>query len=354
MYGRIVRSLSIYFILALFCLPFLPYPVNANLVIKATYDQSITDMSDSADIMTVINNTLDIYDTMYTNKATISLDFTSMDTGLAESTNTIYSLPYTTYLTALTKDKQGDDTSFLQFIQPTPQNGNPVNGNAAIKLTSANLTAIGVAGAAPGAPSGGVNYDSVISLNFSELNITRVNPDDYKDDLETVVEHEVDEALGMNSGLNGAGNNIVGMPGGPVAPMDLYRYDINGNRSYTTNPGTQAYFSVDGGKTDLEQFNQTPGLDYQDWKSSNQAYVQDAASTLGADPDLALPELKALDVLGYNTAAPAPETPTSTAFGLMLVGAMMIMLYKNSAKRAPLLDEVAVNTSFRPHEGSQP
>jgi hypothetical protein len=316
------RLNSIYLFLVLFSLPLLQSSANANLVIKATYEKSITGMADSDEITTVVNETLDIYDEMYTNDATVTLDFTTANTGVAEGTTSTYSLPYTTYLDALTKDKQGDDTSFLKYIQPTPQMENPVNENAKIKVTSADLRAIGIAGAAPVSPSGGVNYDSVIALNFSELNITRDNPDDYKDDLQTVIEHEVDEALGMNSALNTAGNNIVGMPAGPIAPMDLYRYDINGNRSFTTNPGTQAYFSINGGKTDLQQFNQTPNLDYQDWKSSNQAYVQDAVSTPGADPDLAAPELAALDVLGYNTAAPAPEPSSLLMFGGLAVGGM--------------------------------
>jgi hypothetical protein len=331
---RTVRSYVIFLFFAFFLLLFLPYISNANLVIKASFDKSITDMSDSADIMTVVNNTLNIYSKMYTNNATVSLDFTSMDTGLAESTISVYSLPYTDYLAALTKDKQGDDTSFLKYIQPTQQNGNPVNGNASIKLSSANLRAIGIAGAVPTSPSGGVKYDSVIALNFSELNITRDNPDDLKDDLETVVLHEVDEALGMNSALNGS--NILGSPAGPIAPMDLYRYDINGNRNFTTDPKAQAYFSVDGGKTDIEQFNQQQGLDFQDWQSSGQAFVQDAVTTPGADPDLASPELKALDVLGYNTAAPAPEASSFKALGCLLFGLILLMFYKNTGKRVRL------------------
>jgi len=321
-----VRSLGVYALLAFFSMPFLQCAAQANLDITASFDKSITDMADSDAIMSVINSTLSIYNKMYTNNVTISLDFTSVDSGVGESTTTVYSLPYTTYLSQLTKDKQGDDTSFLKYIQANAMGGNPVNGNANIKATSAELRAIGIADAVPNSPNAGTNYDSVIGLNFSVLNISRENPDDLDDDLQTVVEHEVDETLGMQSALDAYAKIVVGTPPGAIGPMDLYRYDINGNRSFTTSSAVSAYFSVDGGKTDLQQFNQNPNYDYQDWTPSSEAFVQDAVSTPGADPNLALPELTALDVLGYNTAAPAPESSSFTVFGGMLLGALLLLL----------------------------
>ena len=69
-------------------------------------------------------------------------------------------------------------------------------------------------------------------------------------DLQSVVAHEVNEALGSNSGLNGLQNNDP-TPTGAIGTMDLYRYSAPGVRSFNTNAATNAYFSVDGGATNL-------------------------------------------------------------------------------------------------------
>jgi hypothetical protein len=147
------------------------------------------------------------------------------------------------------------------------------------------------------------------------MNLSRMGPQDpAKYDLMAVVSHEIDEALGFGSALNGH-NNGDPAPTGPVFPEDLYRYHQNGTRTFDTNINTQAFFSIDGGATDLARFNQTVGGDFSDWFStgSHTPQVQDAFGTPGAQPNLGV-ELTGLDVIGYD-AAPVPEPATVVLLG---------------------------------------
>jgi hypothetical protein len=73
----------------------------------------------------------------------------------------------------------------------------------------------------------------------------------------STVEHEIDEVLGLGSDL-GQADPFFNDP----TPEDLFRYDSAGNRSYTTNPGALAFFSISG-LPSLAQFdNQNDGGDW--------------------------------------------------------------------------------------------
>src|SRR6202034_3292031 len=99
-------------------------------------------------------------------------------------------------------------------------------------------------------------FDSTIHLNMPLMNFTRPPTNSNNRDLQSVVEHEMDEVLGTPSGL---------AEGGPIWAMDLFRYTLTLDRTYTTN-GDDAYFSVDG--TNLwARFNQEYFGDYGDWWS---------------------------------------------------------------------------------------
>jgi hypothetical protein len=87
-------------------------------------------------------------------------------------------------------------------------------------------------------------------------------------------------------------------------------------RSYSTS-ATTAYFSIDGGATNLSFFNQTAGADYSDWNGSldPNPQVQDAFGTPGTQLDLSSNELTSLDVVGWNL-APVPEPASLGLFAL--------------------------------------
>jgi len=124
------------------------------------------------------------------------------------------------------------------------------------------------------------------------------------------VEHEIDEVLGLGSALNGTTT--------PAMPFtdDLFRWQSSSVRSYSANASTTnpcgvstpaAFFSIDGGKTDLDDFNNCAnGLDYGDWITHTPSQVQDALSNGTASPSLSIKsaEVRSLDVIGYDIVLP--------------------------------------------------
>ena len=102
-------------------------------------------------------------------------------------------------------------------------------------------------------------------------------------------------------------------------------------RSLTTNSSATAYFSIDGGVTDLVNFNQTAGADYADWASSGTPQVQDAFGTPGTtNVNVGTNELTALDVIGYNLNA-VPEPSTYALFGLGALALLIAYRHKRTA-----------------------
>jgi hypothetical protein len=103
-------------------------------------------------------------------------------------------------------------------------------------------------------------------------------------------------------------------------PQDLFRYSAPGARGFSTSGTATAYLSIDGGITDLVDFNQNSGADFGDWASSGMPKVQDAFGTPGAIPTYGV-EIRNLDVIGYDLTSDAPEPGTlllsMAGFGLL-------------------------------------
>jgi hypothetical protein len=297
-----------------------------SFVVVPAFGSSITGDPNAATIEATINSTIGIYEAAFTDPITVHIAFNEMSSGLGASSTFVATIPYSSYLTALTADATtSNDATALAHLGAGPNN--PVNGNAFINVMTANLRAIGI----NVSPSMG-QPDSTISLNTSLMNLSRVGPQNpAKYDLMAVVSHEIDEALGFASALNGLSNGALA-PTGPVFPEDLYRYDQTGARTLDTNINTQAFFSIDGGTTDLARFNQTAGGDFSDWFSSTglqTPQVQDAFGTPGAQPNLGV-ELTGLDVIGYDPASPVPEPATVVLLGTGLA----VMAIRRKDRRA--------------------
>jgi hypothetical protein len=284
----------------------------AGLVISPIFDSSITSDANALTIMSTINSAIAVYQTRFSDPITVSIRFQKTAVGLGGSSTYYRTLSYSSYRSALAADvSTASDATALAGLSSGPNN--PVNGNANINVTTANLRALGII-ASP--PSG--QPDSTISLNTSIMNLSRasINPGLY--DLFAVVSHEIDEALGFGSSLNGLANGAAA-PSGAVWGLDLYRYDQSGLRSFNTTLASQAYFSLDG-TTHLARFNQTAPGDFSDWFSigAHTPQVQDAYGTPGAIPNLGNGELTGLDVLGYNLlAVPEPSAITLAGLGVL-------------------------------------
>jgi hypothetical protein len=291
------------------------HSAEADLVIDPVFQSSITNDPNAATIEATIDSAISNLELAIANPVTVTIDFGEMSSGLGQSSTYQYDISYSDYLSLLENNQtlSAYDTKALNSLglaapytslNPTT---NPVNGSTTIQTTGALLRALGVDAEAPtGQP------DSTIDFNASLVDEATGTPTSGEYSLESVVTHEMDEALGIGGGgsqLNAVYEGYTS-PAGAAGPLDLFRYSGVGVRSYTTAAGADPYFSIDGGITKLDYFNQdgSTGSDYGDWGNgiTNAQYgntpsqVQDAYGTPDTSPNLGAAELTALDVIGWN------------------------------------------------------
>ena len=113
-----------------------------------------------------------------------------------------------------------------------------------------------------------------------------------------VLEHEFSEVLGRSSYLDVRGEYGV---------MDLYRYKAPG--VHQTGTGSPAYFSVNNGTTNLDNWNTQSSGDIGDWASSAGADAFLAFSPPGQINGLSSADLTLLGSLGWTTTTTSVSVP---------------------------------------------
>ncbi len=283
------------------------------VIITPTFDSSITSSAYAGSIESAIDSALNFYDTNLSNPIHVNIYFTT--TGIAqgalgESLASLYTHSYSTYTQALIANGSANPgNSVAQIANSNLQYGNDSNGAAPIIATSANMRALGFSSdvgdlnSAGQVGSGtGYIYDGIIILGAANL-IGFSGSGTYS--ANRVIQHEVDEVLG----IGGQGSQVGNTGSTGYGPMDLYRYSAVHTPSFTTSATATPYFSIDGGSTNLVSFNQNAAGDYGDW-GGNTNYVQQAftAATDGAaSVSITSPEGIALQAIGYDALPPAPS-----------------------------------------------
>ena len=114
---------------------------------------------------------------------------------------------------------------------------------------------------------------------------------------------------------------------GTYGSLDLYRYSAIGTPSFTTSSNASSYLSIDGGASNIVDFNQQSGADYADFApacgggspSGLGQLIQNAFNCMGPDePYTSLsPEFTMEEAIGWDSAAtPIPGTLPLFATGL--------------------------------------
>ena len=293
-----------------------PSPAEA-LVINATF----TDLPASA--QAEVNSAIAFYEASFSDPITVDIEFHNITTpGLVGRSDLhFYFWEYQSYRAALLADATSPNDAIANAtLGPGPND--PILNSQFISLKPATGRAAGLntPGLLINLPGTCVfTGDGCIGLNVADTTIGGGTHS-----LFAAAEHEINEILGLGSSLQPDGTIFQGY----VSPEDMFRYAAPGVRSFAVNhcfpAPPPAFFSIDGGATNLNEFNNCANDgDYGDWVPNTPSQVQDAFAASGSAPFMTLtdPAAVALDVIGYTFAAPAsvPE-PTSV---LLLTAALL-------------------------------
>ena len=324
--------------------------VNA-LTIDPEFSSSITGAADAASIEGAINAAINTVDSLYSNTGTVGIVFTTQAGGnfVAQSSTTYYSETYSQYtaLLGLNSINNPANTTLSTAIANLGSGNKPGPGGSVLVTSADARVALGLASATgfynssgTFVSAGGQAYDGVITLNTGlSLNYTTTAVSGQYSAI-AAFEAQVNEILGgggQGSVLNSipAGGSKSAYPN--VGVLDLYRYSAPGVPSFSSASGTYAYFSVDGGNTDIMQFNSNASYDLGDWVIGT-CNVQSAAPCDGTEPayTTSSPEFTMMESIGYDpvTATPLPSTWTMLIAGFVGLG---FFAYRGSKKNAAAL-----------------
>ncbi|MGE5212183.1 MAG: NF038122 family metalloprotease, partial [Nitrospirota bacterium] len=279
------------------------------LTIQPTFDSSITGDPNAARIEATINRAISIYESLFTDPITIQIRFryaTALPdgtplSGFSLSLTVVYPVGWNIWINALRADATSSNDSVA--VASLPANalsvgfiGTSANGRALGLNTPPAMFADGTVGA--GGP-----YDGIVTLNSASLFQFTRPTDANRIDAQRSIEQEIDNVMGF---LYNAGN---------FTPDDLFSWLSPGNRN--KDLAARRYFSIDGGVTNIIDFNNNQNGPVSGWLSATcpqtHPYVQNAFLCTGQYSDISAtsPEGINLDVIGYNLAQTGPAPPPS-------------------------------------------
>jgi hypothetical protein len=267
------------------------------MIINVSYDSSVA--SAPTGFTTTVNAVVQNFEAQFTDPITINISVGYGEVGgqamgsgaLGESLTYLNFYGYSQLLGALTGDAT---TASDQTAVASLPAGNPA-GSGSYLVPTAEAKALGLMGASSSL-DGSIGFSSIPGI-FDYNNSDGVSAGQY--DFFGVVAHELSEIMGR-----------IILGGSSYSPFSLFDYSSAGVRDMSgAQPG---YFSIDGGKTNLDSFNSVAGGDLGDWASSvgNDAFLAFAKS--GVVLPVTQADLTTLDAIGWNLASsgsPPPPPP---------------------------------------------
>ena len=301
------------------------------LQINAIYDSTVTSRSDYAQIKSAFGQAADAWSNVLSDNVTVNIrvswgsvgGYVLGGTTVGGSLDALYG--YFTYSQVkgwLAGDASTDSDKTANKNLPT---GSSVAGNTFV-LAGAQAKALGLLSGKSTSIDGYIGFGANTKFDFDRSNGISAGSFDFVG----LAMHEIDHVLGHFSGLGE----------GYATAFDLFRCS-NGVPSFTSGA---SYFSIDGCKTALANFNSTGSGDRDDWASSpTSTDIQGAYLYPGIQYGISAADITALDVIGWGTksvgggfspslpsfssigraVAVVPEPSTLTLLGLGMLGACL-------------------------------
>jgi len=280
--------------------------------INITYDSSVANAP--AGFKATIAAVVAYFESQFTDPVTINLTVGYGEVGgyklasgaLGESLTYLTSASYAQVRQALVADAtSADDAASLAYLPAS----SPVNGT--IWTSTAEAKALGLLTSYNGV-DGYVGFASGNLFDYDRSNgITAGQYDFYG-----VFAHELSEVMGRMLLVG----ESIGSAAHSYDPLDFFHYSAPGTADFV---GSKAgYFSVNGGATDLDNFNTNPNGDYGDWASSAGHDSFLAFSNSGVVNAITSADMTAIDVIGWDravsggTSSPPPAQPDLTVSNL--------------------------------------
>lgn len=287
-----------------------PIPCRAIPIFNISFDSSfVTDFGSRAALAeSAFDYAAGAYSRLFANNITINLTVTGV-TGtsvLGESSSALAgTLTYVQVKTVLNASAASPDDVTAYANLPA---SDPVAGGGKYWLTMAQAKALGLMPSNNSSSDGTITFGSGFTYTFSPTSRSVSGAFDFIG----IAEHEISEVMGRIGLL---GTSLGGAPGYGV--LDLFAYTTAG--SPNLNPQVNgAYFSIDGGHTNLRIYNDAAnGGDAKDWASGQGADAFNAFTGPGTEENITPVDIRELDVLGYSLAK-VPEP--SSLVPLLLIG----------------------------------
>ncbi len=293
------------------------------LQISVTFDQSVLGLNPTlaSEIESAVDYAVGVYEGLFTNPITINIDvgwgevdghwLGSDDLGESITNTTTYTYNQVVDALQSTAEASGDSAQ-LAAVSTLPAT-NPTGGD--IEIANAEAQAVGLMSGSP-TVDGYVGFDSNSNIWSFSPSATPAQDDYY---FIGVVEHEISEVMGR----------ISEIANGSYSLMDLFRYSAPGERDLSagsTSSNSTAYFSIDGGNTNLGTWNNVPANgDLGDWDAPNGPVSDDAynaASSPGVINAVSANDLTLMNVLGYDLSCFFAGTHVRTPHGETTIEAL--------------------------------
>lgn len=268
------------------------------LTIIPVYDSSITSLANAAAIETAFNTVATEFDHTYARNVTVKIGVSwgKVDGRLLGSGNIAaswmnllagYSYSSIAGMFRANATANPADANMVRLASHLPAKS-PA-GSLSYVIPYAEAQAEGYLPASMSSDSGYVGFSSAVKWDYSPTGAVTAGYYDFQG----LAAHEISEVLGRITGLYTSSPTWA-------TPVDALRYSAAGASSFSYSQS--AYFSIDGGATNLGAFNVSGGGDRTDWLSGA-GDAQDAYLSTGVRYALSSSDKTLLDVLGWGAAA---------------------------------------------------